>query len=71
MIRLLRPWFSNVGKRLVKSPKLYVRDSGLFHSLLGIGSQEALLGHPKIGASWEGFALEQILAKWPKAEGGK
>ena len=68
MIRMLRPWHENLGKRLVKSPKLYVRDSGLFHSLLGIGSYEALLGHPKIGASWEGFALEQILAKWPKMD---
>jgi predicted AAA+ superfamily ATPase len=66
MIRLLRPWFENIGKRLVKSPKLYVRDSGLFHSLLGIGNHEFLLGHPKIGASWEGFALEQILARLPK-----
>jgi predicted AAA+ superfamily ATPase len=68
MIRLLRPWFENIGKRLVKSPKLYVRDSGLFHSLLGIGNYESLLGHPKIGASWEGFALEQILARLPKMD---
>jgi len=68
MIRLLRPWFENLGKRLVKSPKLYVRDSGLFHSLLGIGSYESLLGNPKIGASWEGFALEQILARLPKMD---
>jgi predicted AAA+ superfamily ATPase len=68
MIRLLRPWFENLGKRLVKSPKLYVRDSGLFHSLLGIGSYEFLLGNPKIGASWEGFALEQILARLPKMD---
>lgn len=68
MIRLLRPWYENLGKRLVKSPKLYVRDSGLFHSLLGIGGLEALLGHPKIGASWEGFALEQVLARLPKMD---
>ena len=68
MIRLLRPWFENLGKRLVKSPKLYVRDSGLFHSLLGIGSYASLLGNPKIGASWEGFALEQILARLPKMD---
>lgn len=68
MIRLLKPWYENLGKRLVKSPKLYVRDSGLFHSLLGIGSHEALLGHPKIGASWEGFALEQLLARLPKMD---
>jgi predicted AAA+ superfamily ATPase len=68
MIRMLKPWYENLGKRLVKSPKLYVRDSGLFHSLLGIGSHEALLGHPKIGASWEGFALEQVLARLPRMD---
>jgi len=68
MIRLLKPWYENLGKRLVKSPKLYVRDSGLLHSLLGIGSHEVLLGHPKIGASWEGFALEQVLARLPKMD---
>lgn len=48
-----RPWFENLGKLLIKSPKLYVRDSGLFHSLLGIGTYDGLLGHPKIGAGWE------------------
>jgi len=68
MIRLLRPWFENLGKRLVRSPKLYVRDTGLLHSLLGIGSDDALMGHPKIGASWEGFALEQILTKLPRTD---
>jgi predicted AAA+ superfamily ATPase len=68
MIRLLRPWHENLGKRLVKSPKLYVRDSGLFHSLLGIASHEALLGHPKLGASWEGFALEQVLGQLPRMD---
>ena len=68
MIRLLRPWFENMGKRLVRSPKLYVRDSGLLHALLGIGDQDALLGHPKLGASWEGFALEQILLRFPKTD---
>ncbi len=68
MIRMLRPWFENLGKRLLKSPKVYLRDSGLFHSLLGIGSHEALLGHPKIGASWEGFALHQVLARIPKLD---
>ena len=61
MIRLLRPWFENMGKRLVRSPKLYVRDSGLLHALMGIGDHDALLGHPKLSASWEGFALEEIL----------
>ena len=68
MIRMLKPWYENLGKRLVRSPKLYIRDSGLLHSLLGIGSYDSLLGHPKIGASWEGFALEQVLAKLPKTD---
>lgn len=68
MIRQLRPWFENLGKRLVKAPKLYVRDSGLLHALLGIGDHDALMGHPKLGASWEGFALEQILMKFPREE---
>ena len=68
MIRMLKPWFENLGKRLVRSPKLYIRDSGLLHSLIGIGSYDSLLGHPKIGASWEGFALEQVLAKLPKTD---
>ena len=62
MVRQLQPWYANVGKRQVKSPKVYIRDSGLLHQLLGIGSEKALLGHPKIGASWEGFVLEQVLA---------
>ena len=68
MIRLLRPWFENMGKRLVRSPKLYVRDSGLLHALMGIGDHDALLGHPKLSASWEGFALEQILMKFPRTD---
>ncbi|THF65028.1 ATP-binding protein [Pseudothauera rhizosphaerae] len=62
LVRRLPPWHANVGKRLVKSPKIYVRDSGLVHALLGIGTQEALLGHPVLGASWEGFVLENLLA---------
>lgn len=61
LLRRLQPWHSNVGKRLVKSPKLYVRDSGLTHALLGIASQEALLSHPVVGNSWEGFAVETLL----------
>lgn len=61
VMRLLPPWFENLGKRQVKAPKVYVRDSGLLHSLLGIGSFAALEGHPKLGASWEGFALEEVL----------
>jgi uncharacterized protein len=60
MIRLLRPWHTNTGKRLVKRPKVYVRDSGLFHSLLSIESERELLTHNKLGASWEGFALELV-----------
>lgn len=62
MIRQLQPWHANLKKRQVKAPKLYVRDSGLLHSLLGIETPKALLSHPKLGASWEGFAIEQILA---------
>jgi uncharacterized protein len=61
MIRQLQPWFENLGKRQVKSPKIYFRDTGLFHSLLDIPNMHSLLGHPKIGASWEGFAMEQAL----------
>jgi len=62
MVRRLLPWYVNVGKRLVKSPKIYFRDSGLFHTLQGIDSEVALLSHPKVGASLEGFAVEQILS---------
>jgi predicted AAA+ superfamily ATPase len=58
MIRLLHPWNINIGKRLVKRPKLYIRDSGILHSLLSIGSEKDLAAHNKLGASWEGFSLE-------------
>jgi predicted AAA+ superfamily ATPase len=68
MIRLLPPWFENLGKRLVRRPKLYVRDSGLLHALLGIPDESALLGHPKLGGSWEGFAMEEIIARLPHDE---
>lgn len=61
-VRQLQPWFENIGKRLVRSPKVYVRDSGLLHSLLDVGTHHQLLGHPKLGASWEGFAIEQVLS---------
>jgi len=61
MVRQLQPWFENLGKRQVKSPKIYLRDSGLLHSLLDIPDRHALLGHPKIGASWEGYVIEQVL----------
>ena len=62
VVRQLQPWFENLGKRVVKSPKVYVRDSGLLHSLLDIPDFPALQGHPKLGASWEGFVIEQILS---------
>ena len=67
LVRRLPPLRANVGKRLVKSPKVYVRDSGLVHALLGIPSLEALAGHPVVGQSWEGFAVETLLAalRWP------
>ena len=65
LVRRLPPYHRNVGKRLVKSPKTYVRDSGLLHALLGIGDLDALFGHPVIGASWEGFVIENLLAACP------
>jgi len=65
MLRRLPPYFANVGKRLVKSPKVYVRDSGLLHALLGIRSLDDLNGHPVAGLSWEGLIIEQILAALP------
>lgn len=68
MIRQLQPWHANVGKRQIKSPKIYVRDSGLLHQLLGVEDEKALLTHPKLGASWEGFVIEQVLASQPHDE---
>jgi len=59
MIRVLRPWFTNTSKRLVKNPKVYIRDSGILHQLLSIGAMAQLQSHPKLGASWEGYALEE------------
>ena len=61
MVRILSPYFTNTTKRLVKRPKLYIRDSGIFHTLMGIGSLDQLTASPWIGASWEGFALEETL----------
>ncbi len=61
LVRRLEPWHANLGKRLTKSPKLYVRDSGLVHALLGLPDEETLLGHPAVGASWEGFVLENLI----------
>ena len=65
VLRRLEPWHANVGKRLVKSPKAYVRDSGLLHALLGIASLDDLAGHPAAGLSWEGFIIEQLIAGLP------
>jgi predicted AAA+ superfamily ATPase len=61
MVRQLQPWFENLGKRQVKAPKIYFRDTGLLHALLGIADAATLAAHPKSGASWEAFALEQVL----------
>ena len=63
--RTLQPWFENVGKRQVKSPRLYFRDTGLLHTLLGIGTLKDLLSNPRCGASWEGLVIEEILARTP------
>ena len=68
MIRQLTPYYANLRKRQVKSPKIYVRDSGLCHQLLGMDSAKALFQHPKVGASWEGFAIEQVLLSEPHDE---
>lgn len=62
LMRRLQPHLANVGKRLVRSPKVYVRDSGLVHALLGLGSKEAVVGHPVVGPSWEGMVIENVLA---------
>ncbi len=68
MVRQLQPWHANIGKRQVRSPKVYVRDSGLLHQLFGLDTEKALLSHPKVGASWEGFVIEQVLATEPHDE---
>ena len=65
LVRRLPPYFANVGKRLVKTPKVYVRDSGILHSLLGIGTLDDVLSHPVVGASWEGFVIENLIAAAP------
>ncbi|MBE7417703.1 MAG: ATP-binding protein [Ideonella sp.] len=66
LVRRLAPWHGNVRKRLVKSPKVYVRDSGLVHALLGLGDREALLAHPVAGVSWEGLVIESLIAAAPE-----
>jgi len=68
MVRQLQPWHANLRKRQVKAPKVYVRDSGLLHQLLRIDTAKALMSHPKLGASWEGFAIEQVLVAEPHDE---
>lgn len=66
LVRRLMPWHKNVGKRLIKSPKVYVRDSGITHALLGLSTKEQVLGHPVIGQSWEGFSVENLLTVAPE-----
>ncbi len=63
VVRQLPPWLPNMEKRLVKSPKVFIRDSGLLHALLGVETPRALEGHPKLGASWEGFVLEEVIRR--------
>jgi predicted AAA+ superfamily ATPase len=65
LIRTLRPWSGNIGKRLVKSPKVYIRDSGLTHALLNLKTLDDVLGHPVVGVSWEGFAIENLVSCLP------
>jgi len=70
LVRRLPPWHANVGKRLVKSPRVYLRDSGVLHALLGIPDGDALLSHPVVGASWEGFVIENLLESAPTGTAG-
>jgi predicted AAA+ superfamily ATPase len=70
LVRRLMPWHTNIGKRLVKSPKVYLRDSGLVHALLDIETKETLLGHPVVGASWEGFVIDNLLSCAPNGVQG-
>ena len=65
LVRRLKPWTANVGKRLIKAPKIYVRDSGITHALLNISDYNSLLGHPVVGGSWEGFVIENIMSVAP------
>lgn len=64
MIRLLEPWHENVSKRQIKTPKIHIRDSGLLHALLGIHNENELQVYPKLGALWEGFAVEEVIKKY-------
>jgi len=63
MVRRLLPWHENIGKRQVKAPKIYVRDSGVLHALLGLAGPDSIESHPKVGASWEGYALDSVVAR--------
>ena len=63
MVRQLQSWHENISKRQVKAPKVYIRDSGILHALLGLGSARQIESHPKVGASWEGFALAAVAAR--------
>ncbi len=65
LVRRLAPWHANMAKRLVKAPKIYVRDSGIVHALLGVANKDHLLAHPVVGASWEAFCIDNILACAP------
>ena len=67
VVRQLQPYYANIKKRLIKSPKVYIRDAGLLHSLLGNSTLESLYGHPAVGSSWEGFVIEQIIGILPKS----
>jgi len=66
LVRRLQPWHKNTGKRLVKSPRIYIRDSGITHALLGIADKESLLSHPIVGASWEAFVIENVITSAPE-----
>lgn len=66
LVRRLPPWHANAGKRLVKSPKIYIRDAGMTHALLGLETARALLGHPVVGGSWEGFCIENLINSAPR-----
>jgi hypothetical protein len=65
LLRILEPWHANLGKRIIKTPKVYLRDTGILHYFLGVQTLDELFGHPKKGASWEGFVIEQILQLMP------
>ena len=69
MVRQLPPWYENIKKRQVKAPKIYIRDSGIFHTLMGVEDQAALEFHPKLGPSWEGFAIEEIIRHYGAEQG--